>query len=322
MALADDFEDSSLDAVLRTALDAVVVMRIDGTIAGWNDIAVETFGWKFSDVRDQRMSEFIIPLRYRKAHELGLSHYLATGEGPVLDRHIEIEALHRDGREIPVELSITRTSQFGETVFLGFLRDITERRATAQRQALLIGELNHRGKNLLAVVAGIAHQTIRAATSLGEFEAAFTGRLASLGQAHDLLTAANWERAPLGELAAALLGPYLDDGRASVIVGPEVMLEPRQFLSLSMILHELVTNAVKYGALATMAGRVSLGWDRQDEEVIVDWVETSATAIAPPTQQGFGTKMIKLSVEHELKGKSTYEWRPDGLRFGLRFRRV
>ena len=131
MILVRDLDTACLGAVLKTALDAVVVMRLDGTIAGWNDVAKRTFGWSFEEARGERMSAMIIPHRFRDAHERGLKHYLATGEGPVLDRRIEIEALHREGHELPVELSITRTSQFGEPVFLGFLRDISERRDAA-----------------------------------------------------------------------------------------------------------------------------------------------------------------------------------------------
>ena len=323
MALAPDLDIASLGAVLKTALDAVVVMRLDGTVAGWNDVAATTFGWSFADARDRRMSELIIPYRHRAAHERGLAHYLATGEGPVLDVHFEIDALHREGHELPVELSITRTSQFGEPVFLGFLRDISERREAERRQALMIGELNHRVKNLLGVVQGIAHQTARASASLEEFGPAFAGRLAALGRAHEILTAATWERASLGALANALLGPYADDrdGRAS-ITGPELMLEPRQFLSLSMILHELITNAVKYGALSSEEGRVELGWAVDGDMVRMDWIETGMTAAMPPLREGFGTRMIALSVRHELKGESGREWRLDGLMFWLRFKLV
>ena len=158
MSIARNIDTAQLGAVLKTALDAVVVMRIDGTIAGWNDVAEATFGWSFAEAEDQRMSAMIIPERYRDAHEAGLAHYLATGEGPVIDKHIEIEALHRDGHELPVELSITRTSEFGEPMFLGFLRDISERREHERRQKLLVDELNHRVKNLLGVVGAIAHR--------------------------------------------------------------------------------------------------------------------------------------------------------------------
>ena len=307
------FDATGLGAVLKTALDAVVVMRVDGTIAGWNDVAARTFGWSFADAAGKRMSEMIIPDRYRAAHEAGLTHYLATGEGPVLDRHFEIEALHQAGHELPVELSITRTEQFGEPVFLGFLRDISERRDAARRQELMIGELNHRVKNLLGVVTGLAHQTARTSPSLAEFTPAFAGRLASLGRAHEILTAATWERAPLRTLIDELVGGH---AQASAD-GPDVLLSPRQLLSLSMILHELVTNALKYGALSVEGGRVALTWQVDDGELQLGWVETGVAVSSLPTRKGFGTKMIAMSVGHELRGTSSTEWREGGLAFHL-----
>lgn len=313
-------DSASLGAVLKTALDAVVVMRCDGTIVGWNDVAARTFGWTFAEANGRRMSEMIIPQRYRGAHEQGLKHYLATGEGPVLDRHIEIEALHRQGHELPVELSITRTEQFGEPVFLGFLRDISERKEAARRQDLMIGELNHRVKNLLAVVSGIAHQTARNVPDLRSFTSAFGGRLSSLGRAHEVLTAATWERAPLRALVDILLEPYIGGSNPkATIAGPDVLLAPRHVLSLTMIFHELITNACKYGAFSRPNGRVSLVWGAREGELALDWVESGVTPIQSPTRRGFGSKMIAMSVSHELRGTSTTEWREGGLAFSLRF---
>lgn len=316
-----DLDSASLGAVLKTALDAVVVMRLNGTIVGWNDVAERTFGWSFAEANGRRMSEMIIPQRYRDAHERGLEHYLATGEGPVLDKHIEIEALHRKGHELPVELSITRTEQFDEPVFLGFMRDISERRDAARRQELMIGELNHRVKNVLAVVSGIARQTARSVTDLAAFGEAFDGRLSSLGRAHEILTAATWERAPLRALGDVLLDTYLtgSDPQAS-IAGPDLLLAPRHVLSLSMILHELITNAGKYGALSRPQGRVSLAWTLDDGELNLEWVESGLDDVRPPTRRGFGSKMIAMSVSHELRGTMRTEWREDGLTFGLRFK--
>ncbi len=320
MASRADLDSASLGAVLKTALDAVVVMRLDGTIAGWNDIAERTFGWSFAETEGRRMSEMIIPHRYRAAHETGLGHYLTTGEGPVLDRHIEIEALHRDGRELPIELSITRTDYFGEPLFLGFLRDISDRRDAAHRQELMIGELNHRVKNLLGVVAGIAHQTARASTSLDDFAPAFAGRLMSLGRAHEILTAATWEHAPLRSLVDELLSAHVGQPDPPVsIAGPDILLAPRHLLSVSMILHELITNAVKYGALSVPSGRITLLWALDGGELSLDWIETGVPNVVAPMRSGFGSKMIALSVGHELRGRSTTEWRDDGLKFHLAF---
>ncbi|GAC1344899.1 MAG: hypothetical protein NVSMB18_23490 [Acetobacteraceae bacterium] len=315
-----DLDSASLGAVLKTALDAVVVMRVDGTVVGWNDVAARSFGWSYAEARGRRMSELIIPPRHREAHERGLAHYLATGEGPVLDKHFEIEALHRDGHEVPVELSITRTEQFGEPVFLGFLRDISERRDASRRQELVIGELNHRVKNMLAVVSGIAQMTARSVSDVAEFTQAFGGRLSALGRAHEVLTAVTWERAPLRALVRELLGADASGAapRASV-AGPDVLLAPRHLLSLSMILHELMTNAVKYGALSRPEGRVSLSWALADRELTLAWTESGISGVREPVRQGFGSKMIALSVSHELRGTMRTEWGEDGLMFGVSF---
>ncbi len=320
MPLSRDIDTVGLGAILKTALDAVVVMRFDGTIAGWSDVAEQTFGWTFEEAVGRRMSELLIPLRFREAHEIGLARFRGTGEEVVLDTHLELDALHRDGHELPVELSITRTSSAGEPVFLGFLRDISGRRAAERQQQLLIGELNHRVKNLLGVVAAIANQTIRSSESLNDFEEAFGGRLQSLGRAHEILSAATWERASLLELARALLGGFCGDGDGRArITGPELMLSPKKFLSLSMILHELITNAVKYGAFASQEGRIDLTWTAQGNRIAISWLERAGHPIVPPQRYGFGSKMIALSVKHDLKGETATEWTEEGIAFEVAF---
>ena len=324
MADASDFLHPSLGALLRTSLDAVVVMRVDGTIAGWNEMATKTFGWTWEETRGRRMSELIIPHQHRESHEKGLAHFHATGEGPVLDTHFEITAMKRDGTEIPIELSITCTRQFEEPVFLGFLRDITERHNAQQRQAMLIAELNHRVKNLLAVVAGIAHQTARASPDLGSFRTAFNGRLEALARAHDMLNKSDWEGSDLGTMAEALLGPYADGpGAAARFEGPFVALATRQVISLSMILHELITNATKYGALSRPSGRIALEWaiegSRDARSVRLSWRESGLSDVSVPERDGFGLKMIALSASHELGGTAQFDWRSEGIELILTF---
>ena len=319
MSATQELESAGLGAVLKTALDAVVVMRLDGTIAGWNDVAARTFGWSSAEALGERLSALIIPPRHRDAHERGLAHYLASGEGPVLDRHIEIEALHRAGHELPVELSITRTEQFGEPVFLGFLRDISERQAAARRQALLIGELNHRVKNMLGVVSGIAHQTARNSGDLTTFREAFDGRLLSLSRAHEILTGANWETAPLAALLDALLSAYRDESGQVTWSGDQVDLDSRQLLSMSMIVHELLTNAIKYGALAQPEGKLEITWRHEADWLHFAWDETGLTGVAAPVRQGFGSRMLELSVRHELRGTLYTDWQAEGVRYRLAF---
>ncbi|MEO5640411.1 MAG: PAS domain S-box protein, partial [Sphingomicrobium sp.] len=171
---------AGLQSVLDTALDAVVVMGGDGKIVAWNASAERTFGWSADEAIGLTLSETIIPPVHRTAHETGLAHYHATGEGPVLGKRIEVPALRRDGKEIPVELSINVSEQGGERMFVGFLRDISDRYEAAERQQRVLQESEHRVKNMLTVVAAIAQQTARVSPDLATFSEAFSGRLQSL----------------------------------------------------------------------------------------------------------------------------------------------
>lgn len=318
MVLTPSFDNQSLGAVLKTALDAVVVMSLEGVVVGWNDVAERTFGWSFAEAMGRRMGDLVVPPQHRAAHERGLAHWLATGEGPVLDRHLELTAMHKSGAEIPVELSITHTTQFGEPVFLGFLRDISERHDAQRRQELMIGELNHRVKNLLAVVSGIAHQTARSARDVPEFIDSFAGRLASMGRAHEILTAATWERAPLRELLDELLAPHIDGSTQRItLAGPDVLLDARELIAVSMIVHELLTNAAKYGAMAEPSGRISIAWGTQNGILAFKWRESGLTNVAIPSRKGFGTTMIERSAIHDLSGTTVFEWEEQGLQFTL-----
>jgi PAS domain S-box-containing protein len=309
---------AGLQSVLETALDAVVVMNVQGHVIGWNRHASSCFGWTADEAIGRPLSELIVPPSLRHAHERGLAHYLATGEGPVLDRRVEVTALDRNGREFPVELSITATRQFGEPMFVGFLRDISERHALADRQVRRLQESDHRVKNILAVVAAIAKQTTVASSDLESFEQAFTGRLHSLARAHRMLVGSAATEIGLSVLAEQVLGADVRAGRAT-FHGPELMLSGRQVLGLSMVLHELYTNAVKYGAFCTDQGSVALEWAEKDGLVELHWRESGATCDGPQTGSGYGGRMIEMSVRSDLDGSIERDWRPEGLLVTLRF---
>ena len=309
---------AGLQTLLDTALDAVVVMGEDGRVIGWNGNAERSFGWTAEEAMGAKLSEMVIPPQYRAAHEHGLTHYLATGEGPVLNRHIEITALHREGHEVPVELSITASTQFGDRLFVGFLRDITERKAEAERQQRVLQESEHRVKNMLTVVAAIAQQTARGAPDMATFTAAFSGRLDSLAKAHELLVGQVWHDVALTALVERVLGADVAGGRAR-FGGPEILLKPGQVLGLSMILHELYTNAVKYGALCNDEGSLSLEWSHDAEAVELVWNEVGVACESDVPSGGFGQRMIAMSVKSDLRGAIEREWRPDGLTAILRF---
>ena len=309
---------AGLQTVLDTALDPVVVMSTEGEIIGWNDLSAACFGWSWAEVRGRRLSDVIIPEHYRPAHEAGLAHYHSTGEGPVLGQRIEVEALHRDGHTFPVELSVTASEQFGDKMFIGFLRDISERREEAERQQRILQESEHRVKNMLTVVQAIATQTAQNSPDIQTFSTAFAGRLASLAQAHELLTGKVWHNVAISALVDRVLGPEVCSGRARY-GGPEQLLNQGQVLGLSMILHELYTNSIKYGAMCGDDGHIDLSWRQDGDMIELEWSEYGGTCHADVPSSGFGQRMIAMSVKSDLKGTIEREWRDDGLRVVLRF---
>jgi PAS domain S-box-containing protein len=307
-----------LASVLDTALDAVCVMDRDGTVAGWNGHAATLFGWSAEEAIGRRLSELIIPPALREAHERGLAHYLATGQGPVLNRRIEVSALAADGSEVPVELSITPTDQFGDLLFIGFVRDISDRQAAIERQQRLLQESDHRVKNMLTVVGAIARQTARASASTDEFIASFSDRLDSLAQAHSLLTGRKWNDVSLAAIAEQVLAADVRAGRAR-FGGPEVLLPATHVLGLSMILHELYTNAIKYGALCTDEGSVDMSWSLDGGEVALTWTEIGPTCPPKESRSGFGQRMIEMVVRGDLGGEVDRQWTDTGLTVAIRF---
>jgi PAS domain S-box-containing protein len=496
--------EQPLGAILKTALDAVIIMDSDGRIIGWNDVASGLFGWTPAEAVGAILAELIIPPAFRMHHEKGLRHFMATGDGPLLRRRIEVSALRRSGEEFPVELSISPYVDGGQLVFLGFIRDITERKEAAralerrarqatilyeavsatagaasveeairmclkavheltgwptghvyissannpdelvpsniwypadetlfrnlyevtaqtrfslgrglpgsvwkagepvwisdihtderfprasqitdlgirsalgfpiknagsviavvevftpvqsepdrdllltlrtigdqvgrvferrlseaelkkqmEHQKLLLAELNHRVKNMLAVVSGIASQTARNSNSIEGFTKNFLERIDALSRAHSMLTAQNWKATSLETIAEQVFAPYSDSSAKFNISGAVVNLMPKEALAVSLVLHEMVTNAAKYGALTKEAGRISVKWRLDpDSHVRLTWSESGVSALAPPIKTGFGTKLINATIKHELQGELAAQYGSDGISYDFRW---
>lgn len=502
--------------ILETALDAVVVMDRKGNVIDWNDNATSIFGWNRDDLVGRLMADFIVPPHLRDAHANGLKRYLSTGKAHVLGRRIEITALRRSGEEFPVELSISPLKNENGLFFLGFLRDISERRslerlreqhtrkmealyetisfaaehdsidealavclASVQKltgwpvgqvflpsgtqperllpspvwhsekpdefsklraisqvmvfapgeglpgriwttqepqwiadvgndpdfprahwpggieiraalgfpilardkviavveffseeiiqpdlellrtlramgeqvgrvferrlaeesmkqhalaleaeveerkkaeaqQRLLIAEVNHRVKNMLAVVTAIAGQTGKHSATIEAFRHSFSQRLGALSTAHSLITLRNWEVTSLLELAEQVLAPFRASPERLQLFGPVVMIPPKAVLGVSMVLHELVTNALKYGGLAVPGGSVVVNWTVEEVPIRVlrmRWRESGVGPVSPPDRLGFGSKMIQASVQHDLKGSLDIVFGIDGIQY-------
>jgi two-component sensor histidine kinase len=194
----------------------------------------------------------------------------------------------------------------------GASRDLTELKRAEETQQLLIAELNHRVKNTLATIQAIAAQTLRYSDDPAQFAANFSGRIQALAQAHSLLSDATWEGADLaGLIRDQLRLGSLDESRVATS-GPEVRLPPQLALHLALILHELGTNARKYGALSAARGQISLQWRMSDTSLSLLWVERGGPAVSAPKKTGFGTTLIKQSVKAE-GGTARMSYRPDGV---------
>lgn len=184
-----------------------------------------------------------------------------------------------------------------------------EARQAAERQQLMINELNHRVKNTLVVVQSLARHSLRDGGELGL--AQFNDRIHALASAHDLLTRRSWEGADLGEILAETLQPY---AAQVALEGPPLPLSPNAAVALAMIFHELATNASKYGALSRDAGRISVSWRREGRtQAVVMWRERGGPAVSPPQRKGFGSRLITASLKGELAGSAEFDYAPEGL---------
>jgi two-component sensor histidine kinase len=201
--------------------------------------------------------------------------------------------------------------------------DVTEELALLERQNLLINELNHRVKNTLAIVQGLAAQSFRAVDPTGASRVTFDARLKALAAAHDLLTERTWEPISLGDtIRMAVVASAGEDAARVAISGPEVQLAPQHAVALAMAVHELTTNACKYGALSWPAGDVSVHWARagEDDPLVIDWIEEGGPPVVAPQRKGFGTRLIERGLSAEVEGSAKIDFRPEGLRCRFTFK--
>jgi PAS domain S-box-containing protein len=214
--------------------------------------------------------------------------------------------------------AITRDANGAPVGLNGVSVDITERKRAEERQLLLAREVDHRAKNMLAVVLSILRLT--RAPSTREFITAVEGRIHALAATHNLLSASRWEGANLRQIVDEELAPYRADNKAgdkgaekAMADGPPAMLLPSTAQAVALALHELATNAAKYGALSTEGGRLRLHWWIGKEALELEWTETGGPPASQPTAQGFGLTIVRSSIESQFRGGVTYDWRPEGL---------
>jgi two-component sensor histidine kinase/CheY-like chemotaxis protein len=253
----------------------------------------------------------LMPERYRAGHA---EHVKRFFESDVLNRPLtsasQIMALRAPNEEFPIEASISQVTVGGEKVGTIILRDITERKTSEEARLLLAREVDHRAKNALAVAQALVGLT--KADTVEDFAEAIRGRISSLARAHSLLSQSQWRGVPLEQLIRDELLPYSKEPQLS-FRGPAISCSAAAVQSLSLLFHELATNAVKHGSLGREGGRVEIQWDLKADGLLVSWKEMGGPKVVPPTRLGFGTKLLRQVTGRQLDAQLDFHWDPEGL---------
>jgi two-component system CheB/CheR fusion protein len=296
--------------LVEMSREPIHIWDFDGGIIDWNRGCEELYGYSRQEAVGKRKRELLdtaVPdSSLQEMNEQLIAHGHWYGE---------LRQRAKDGRMLIVDARLDLENVDGRRLVLESTRDVTQRKALQERQQLLLGELTHRVKNTLAVVQSIAHQTEITSRSPAEFVERFTGRLAALANAHGLLVQSEWQGADLRALTRVQLRPYASDGANRLqIEGPALSLPSELATPFALVLHELATNAAKYGALAQPSGSVTVRWDvsknNGQRDLRLVWHESGGASPPKLAPTGLGSDLI----DHAIPGAIVQrELRQDGL---------
>lgn len=297
--------ENRMRAIVNTVVDGIITIDDRGTIESLNPAAARVFGYNPEQIVGQHVKT-LMPDFYGGEDDRELHDYVRTGQAETNRFWREVTGKRKDGSTLPVELAVSDTQLVGRSMFTGVVRDITERKLVEKHQEVLVAELDHRVKNILAQVAVVATSTRRGSRSIDEFLLALDGRIQSMAAAHTLLSNSGWQSVGLETLVRNQLAPYTT-GVNITIDGPDVMLASAEIQALARVLHELTTNAAKYGALSISEGKVSVNWVGQSKGnstyLMLVWRELGGPAVPRDIQHNYGTTLIRNLIPHELDGK-------------------
>ncbi len=301
-----------LASIVESSDDAIMSRNLDGVITSWNKGAERLFGYLAEEVIG-RPVPILFPAE-RLQEESVIIERIRRGDR--ID-HYETVRRRKDGNLIDISLTVSpMRGADGKVVGASVIaRDITERKRSDAHISVLAREAEHRARNLLANVKAMV-QLSEASTAEGLKEA-IEGRIEALANVHSLFTKSRWTGAELGSLIKQELSPYSRHGQSrTAIDGPAVVLKPDLAQTIAVALHELATNAAKYGALSVDEGQVRVEWMRSadaDGRLVLRWTEMGGPPVKPPTRNGFGTHVIEVMIRRHVGGDVILDWRPGGL---------
>lgn len=305
------------DELLSLVADGVITTDAAGSIILFNRSAEEIFGYKAEEVLGTKI-ETLLPTRLRSSHQIHVQNFSNSSSRPqrVMGGGREVLGLKKNGEEFPIEASLTRHIFDGRRVLTVVLRDISERRQIDEARRLVTQEISHRLKNLMTVVHSVVSITARASESVETCAELLQERLAAIGRTVDLMLREEWTGVDLGELVKAELEPYRNRHSGNCCLsGPMVKIPPHWALSLTLALHELATNAAKYGSLSEAAGVVNVEWqvvtNSSGSVLHLDWIESGGPPVMPPKRTGFGSDLILRCMG---RSKPCFNYDPSGFK--------
>jgi PAS domain S-box-containing protein len=297
-------------AIVECSDDAIVSKDLNGIITSWNKGAERIFGYTAEEVIGKPITILIPP--DRPDEEPSILERIRRGERV---EHYETVRIRKYGGRVDISLTISPVrNSAGKIIGASKIaRDITQRKHSEQQIAILAREAEHRAKNVLATVQATVHLT-QSDTPDG-LKQAIQGRIQALANVHRLFVESRWKGAEIQSLVKDELAAYAEAKETRVqIEGPKILLEPNTAQAIAVTLHELATNAAKYGALSTPAGRVRVEWSHApDGRLVLRWTEAGGPPVMPPTRQGFGTRVMGGMIRGQLKGEMRFDWRAEGL---------
>ncbi len=317
-----DFIGPSAEEILACIADAVISTDAQGKILLFNPAAEKLFGYSAPEVLGTNV-QLLIPPRFRESHDRHVAGFgsASSDVARAMASEREVFGLRHDGTEFPAEAMLSRRFLGRKILITVVVRDTTHQKSLDEQRNLIASEMAHRFKNLMAMVNSVIALTARSVSTVEEYRDVLADRLHSISRTQEALLKPGRE-VQLIELAQLELAPFQNDASNRIGVGgPALTIPAKQAISISLVLHELTTNAVKYGALSETSGSVQLAWKTEQvgdaNYLLLDWTETGGPPVKPPVRRGFGSALIKSSFG---SSNSEIKYNPEGLTAHFRIR--